>query len=310
MAEPGEVTRGTAGPDVIVGTRGPNVIRGRGGADKICALGGDDVVFGGPGDDRIKLGGGDDRAEGGTGADLIRGNSGRDHIRGNAGADVLDGGKRGDFVSGGRNGDTILGRSGRDTLEGNSGPDLIDGGSNIDRCRGGKGRDELRSCNEPFPVQPGILLVGSDIMPGRYVADAARGCYWARLAGLGGELDDIIANEFQFFAGPTIVDVDDDDVAFEFDGECGVFRPYEAPDRPKSRIDPGAWVVGSDIRPGTYRAQADDGCYWERRRSFSGELSAIIANDFVPDGGPVLVTISPSDQGFYADDDCGRWSRI
>ena len=32
-------------------------------------------------------------------------------------------------------------------------------------------------------------------------------------------------------------------------------------------------------------------------------------NDFVGDGGRVIVSIRSSDGGFYADNDCGSWSR-
>ena len=47
VARPGEVTRGTAGPDVIRGTRGVDDIRAGGGYDRVCALGGEDAVRGG-----------------------------------------------------------------------------------------------------------------------------------------------------------------------------------------------------------------------------------------------------------------------
>lgn len=65
------------------------------------------------------------------------------------------------------------------------------------------------------------------------------------------------------------------------------------------------FVVGTDIQPGTYRADdASDSCYWERLSGFSGEFEDIIANGF-----QTIVTIASTDVGFYSSD-CGTWTRI
>jgi hypothetical protein len=157
---------------------------------------------------------------------------------------------------------------------------------------------------------PGTHLVNSTIPAGRYVANTDDGCYWERLSGLGGTLDEIIANDFRGYAGRSIVDVSASDLAFSFDADCGNFSTYVASGSPINSIVPGSHVVGSDIQPGTYSTNAQDGCYWERTTSFSGELSAIIANDFISQTGPALVTISPSDVGFTSDADCGTWALV
>ena len=61
----------------------------------------------------------------------------------------------------------------------------------------------LWSGSEPsaFEAEPpkesfrtGTLLVGEDIVPGRYFTNPKEGCYFARLSGLGGELSDILAS--------------------------------------------------------------------------------------------------------------------
>lgn len=52
------------------------------------------------------------------------------------------------------------------------------------------------------------------------------------------------------------------------------------------------------------------GCYWERLRDFTGNLSGIITNDFVPDDGQQFVTISGSDVGFQTVDEWGTWTRV
>jgi hypothetical protein len=54
----------------------------------------------------------------------------------------------------------------------------------------------------------------------------------------------------------------------------------------------GTYVVGEDILPGTYRAEASPGCYWETGRgSGTGGIDGIIENDN-PDG-PVVIQVTP-----------------
>jgi hypothetical protein len=68
----------------------------------------------------------------------------------------------------------------------------------------------------------------------------------------------------------------------------------------------GTKRVGVDISPGTYRTRAAvSDCYWERLSGFSGNLSAIIANDF--SSGFQVVTIKSTDKGFNSSR-CGKWS--
>jgi hypothetical protein len=53
--------------------------------------------------------------------------------------------------------------------------------------------------------------------------------------------------------------------------------------------------VGTDIATGTYKTDGvsatgeADGCYWERARNDSGEMTAIITNNF--NQGPDRVTV-------------------
>ena len=62
--------------------------------------------------------------------------------------------------------------------------------------------------------------------------------------------------------------------------------------------------------PGTYSATVASGCYWERVTGFGGTFGEIIANDFFGSTSGAIVTISPTDQGFNSDSDCGTWTRI
>ena len=67
-------------------------------------------------------------------------------------------------------------------------------------------------------------------------------------------------------------------------------------------------MVGSQVASGQYRSTtAVGGCYWERLRGFSGTISDVIANDFVPSAGPLVIAISSNDAGFHTDGDCGTW---
>jgi len=175
---------------------------------------------------------------------------------------------------------------------------------------------ELRSAVAAIPLTrptqfgPGQYLVGRDIAPGRYYADPAYGCYWERQRGLSGSLSDIIANDFVGFDSlQVVVDVQSTDLAFQADADCGTW--YSTPRQGfQMTVRPGTWLVGGQIRSGTYRATTSDGCYWERLRGFTGELSAIIANDFVSGGGLRYVSISASDAGFHSDADCGEWTLV
>jgi len=68
----------------------------------------------------------------------------------------------------------------------------------------------------------------------------------------------------------------------------------------------GVYLVGMDIKPGTYRNGAEDGCYWERLSNTSGDFDAIIANG---NGGNQVVTIKKTDKAFNTED-CGAWRKV
>lgn len=70
----------------------------------------------------------------------------------------------------------------------------------------------------------------------------------------------------------------------------------------------GLYLVGKDIKAGTYRAANESGsCYWERLSGTSGDFDDILANDNA--SGPVVVTIRSSDEAFSTQR-CGSWERI
>ncbi|QVQ54792.1 hypothetical protein J4H86_09500 [Spiractinospora alimapuensis] len=73
-------------------------------------------------------------------------------------------------------------------------------------------------------VGNGIHLVDDDIPAGTYQTDGPDEddilpmCYWARLSGTSGELEEIIANDN--LEGPGVVTIEESDVALELSGGC------------------------------------------------------------------------------------------
>jgi hypothetical protein len=69
----------------------------------------------------------------------------------------------------------------------------------------------------------------------------------------------------------------------------------------------GIYLVGTEVAPGTYRAESPTDCYWERRSGLSGDFGDIITNGL--GAGDATVTIRGSDVAFSSSG-CGRWTRI
>ena len=163
----------------------------------------------------------------------------------------------------------------------------------------------------PKPTIPGTgtLIVGKDILPGRYRGNVAGGgCYWSRLSSFEGSgIDGIIANDN--ISGPTVVEIAPTDVGFKT-SRCGEWSPADTPlDLPgRAPAGDGVFVVGLDIDPGTYRSNNTGSCYWARLRSFAQDgTDSIIGND--NSRGPAIVTIAPGDVGFKSSR-CNSWERI
>lgn len=163
IAQPGKVTYGTSGNDVIMGTSHRDHIQGKGGFDRICGLGaadkivlgndggnvdggaGNDEITGGDAVDTLDGGAGNDTIDGGKGGDVIDAfeNAGDDKLRGGEGEDALHGGKGVDVLVGGEDQDTLYGGDESDLLNGGAGPDILVGEDDNDILVGGAGKDHL-----------------------------------------------------------------------------------------------------------------------------------------------------------------------
>jgi hypothetical protein len=77
---------------------------------------------------------------------------------------------------------------------------------------------------------------------------------------------------------------------------------------PLTAFGDGTFVVGTDIKPGTYKNTGAGDCYWERLRGFGNTLNDKISND-LPGTSQSIVTISPTDKGFSSEN-CGTWHLI
>jgi hypothetical protein len=157
----------------------------------------------------------------------------------------------------------------------------------------------------------GTHRVGIDIPAGTYRNGGDfSGCYWERLSGFGGTLDDIIANEFTNVR--QIVEVKPSDVAFKTDSDCRTWSNNLTPAKaPTASFGGGIWQVPTEVAPGLWQnTPSSTGCYWERLRGFSGESSDTIANDFIGDQTPTIVRVDGGDSGFSTDTDCGTWTYL
>ena len=127
--------------------------------------------------------------------------------------------------------------------------------------------------------------MGQEIAPGIYAGMAGQGvldsCYWARLKGVSGSFDEIIANDNA--VGQFYIEVLDSDGYLETGCEIIPIAEWPAPSNPLVSLDPGTYTVGQEIAPGIYAGMAGqsvlDSCYWARLKGVSGSFDEIIAND-------------------------------
>ena len=148
-------------------------------------------------------------------------------------------------------------------------------------------------------LDPGMYQVGTDIQPGIYAGlagtDVFDSCYWARLSGASGDFSELITNENAI--GQFYVEIQSSDKYFKVDCEVTPLMDWPEPDEPSPEIEPGMYLIGRGISPGTYRGKAGtdvmSSCYWARLSGLSGNMDHLITNENAT--GSYFVTVQPSD---------------
>jgi len=159
---------------------------------------------------------------------------------------------------------------------------------------------------DPFPkFTDGMHEVIKDIEPGLYrTRKGSSGCYYARLSGFSGEIDDILANENTDY--PAIIEILPSDRGFE-SSRCGTWtQNISQITNSKIAFSDGTYIVGVDIEPGIYKNLGGTGCYYARLSGFTGEIEDIISNGNTHE--QVMIDIAASDKGFQSSR-CGTWER-
>jgi hypothetical protein len=150
----------------------------------------------------------------------------------------------------------------------------------------------------------GTHRVGTDIQAGTYrTRSGSSGCYFARLKGFGGAVEDILANDNT--DAPAVVTILPTDQGFESNNCATWTADLSAITQSRTEFGDGDYIVGTDIQPGTYRNTGQAGCYWARLRGFGHTTDDVLANDNTDN--PAVVTIAATDMGFESTR-CGKWS--
>jgi hypothetical protein len=166
---------------------------------------------------------------------------------------------------------------------------------------------------KPDPQQPsfasfgdGTYQVGADIQPGTYrTREGSPNCYYERLKNFTGGINSILANANTY--APAIVTIRPTDAGFNSQGCATWTKDLSAITASKTSFGAGAYIVGTDMVPGTYRSSGGNNCYYERLRDFTGGMNSIIANGNTKN--PTIVTITPTDAGFQSQS-CGTWTKL
>jgi hypothetical protein len=118
-------------------------------------------------------------------------------------------------------------------------------------------------------------------------------------------LNDILANANT--NAPAIVTIKPTDAGFESQN-CGTWtKDLSTITSSKTSFGEGAYIVGTDIEPGTYRSSGSGSCYYARLRNFTADLNSIIANGNTETS--TVVTLKPADAGFESQG-CGTWTKL
>ena len=170
----------------------------------------------------------------------------------------------------------------------------------------------------------GTFEVGIDIEPGTYRStgpsnSSAPYCSFARLRSAGGGMSDLNnVIDIQNVGGPAVVTIEPTDGGF-FSQLCNKWEKASSASQgaaatPRTSFGNGVFQVDVDIAPGTYVSPGPVDpsvpfCSYARLKSAGGgttNLDNII--DIQNVGGQAIVTIEPSDGGFFSQL-CQTWTK-
>ncbi|MER5480850.1 hypothetical protein ABT026_28315 [Streptomyces sp. NPDC002734] len=89
-------------------------------------------------------------------------------------------------------------------------------------------------------------------------------------------------------------------------------KPSKKPGPPASVPGDGQYLVGEDMKAGTYKTAGPDksgfvdNCYWARHKDASGEFDAIIANQNLQGQG--RVTLNKGE--YFETNGCQKWTKV
>ena len=159
--------------------------------------------------------------------------------------------------------------------------------------------------------------VGVDIAPGTYRTSGPTAgmpvCSYARLRTAGASYADTSqVLQLENVMGPAVVTIQPSDGGF-FSQLCGTWTQQTQASTPRTSFGDGSYEVGVDITPGTYRTSGPTAgmpvCSYARLRTAGAshaDTSQVLQLENVM--GPAVVTIQPSDGGFFSQL-CGTWTQ-
>ena len=148
----------------------------------------------------------------------------------------------------------------------------------------------------------GYWEVGTDIAPGLYVSPGGTECKWQRLGRAVRGVSTII--EDGGGVNPRVI-IWPDEGAFVTQG-CEEWQPVASVAKLVDVFGDGIWLVGEELRAGTYHTPGGERCYWARLSGFDDKFADFIESSWP--GGPDTVEIKHDDVGFQTYD-CGEWTR-
>jgi len=162
---------------------------------------------------------------------------------------------------------------------------------------------------KPTLTKAGTYKVGTQVAAGTYVAYAKAGCYWERRSSSGSAFSGVIANDYVDYSGQVIVTISKSDKYFRTDAECGSWTRYTKLGAAKTSAKNGTYVVGDQLKPGTYTATNTSGvaCSWKIVSGFNGRLSDVVESAYSR-SRTNTVRFRSGDKGFYTSG-CGTWKR-